>query len=91
MYVPVLVLHVMSQVHYLLEPCPDYIKAAVETVVDIHREDVPGDVLLFLTGQEECEAVVKLLDEEARKLARSRLKYKMLPLPLYAGAVGLGP
>eukprot|EP00877_Chromochloris_zofingiensis_P010555 jgi/Chrzof1/5753/Cz16g14170.t1 len=76
------------QVHYLLEPCPDYIKAAVETVVDIHREDVPGDVLLFLTGQEECEAVVKLLDEEARKLARSRLKYKMLPLPLYAGLPG---
>jgi hypothetical protein len=39
------------QVHYLLEPCADYVKAAVNTVVDLHREDVPGDVLVFLTGQ----------------------------------------
>jgi hypothetical protein len=38
------------QVHYLLQPCADYVQAAVETVVDIHREDVPGDVLVFLTG-----------------------------------------
>jgi ATP-dependent RNA helicase DDX35 len=37
-------------VHYLLQPCADYVQAAVETVVDIHREDVPGDVLVFLTG-----------------------------------------
>lgn len=36
--------------HYLLQPCADYVQAAVETVVDIHREDVPGDVLVFLTG-----------------------------------------
>jgi hypothetical protein len=38
------------QVHYLLQPCADYVQAAVEAVVDIHREDVPGDVLVFLTG-----------------------------------------
>lgn len=41
----------IHQVHYLLEPCADYVKAAVNTVVDLHREDVPGDVLVFLTGQ----------------------------------------
>ena len=39
------------QVHYLLESCSDYVKAAVNTVVELHREDVPGDVLVFLTGQ----------------------------------------
>lgn len=39
------------QVHYLLQPCADYVQTAVETVVDIHREDVPGDVLVFLTGE----------------------------------------
>lgn len=36
-------------------------------------------------GQEEVEAAVRLLDDEARKLARSRLKYKLMPAPLYAG------
>eukprot|EP00879_Flechtneria_rotunda_P019658 GHRR01020655.1.p1 GENE.GHRR01020655.1~~GHRR01020655.1.p1 ORF type:complete len:477 (+),score=160.70 GHRR01020655.1:145-1431(+) len=76
------------QVHYLLQPCSDYVQAATQTVVDIHRADVPGDVLVFLTGQEELEAAVKMLDEEARKLARSRLKYKLLPTPMYAGLPG---
>lgn len=36
-------------------------------------------------GQEEVEAAVRLLDEESRKLARSRLKYRLMPAPLYAG------
>jgi ATP-dependent RNA helicase DDX35 len=63
----------------------DYVQAAVQTVVDLHREDVPGDVLVFLTGQEEVEAAVKLLEEEARKLARSRLKYHLVPAAMYAG------
>ena len=48
--------------------------------------DLPGDVLIFLTGQEECLAAVKLLDEEGARLARSAgYGLKMLPLPLYAG------
>lgn len=71
--------------HYLLEPAPDYVKAAVTTVCELHREDVPGDVLVFLTGQEEVEAAVKLLRDEASRLQHSRLKYRLLPLPLYSG------
>lgn len=71
--------------HYTLQPVPDYLRAAVETCVDIHREDVPGDILVFLTGQEEVEAAVKLLQAEAGRLAGSRLAYRLLPLPLYAG------
>jgi ATP-dependent RNA helicase DDX35 len=59
----------------------------VQTVVDIHREDVPGDVLVFLTGQEEVEAAVRMLDEEARRLARSRLQYRLAPAAMYAGGV----
>ncbi|KAI8469268.1 MAG: P-loop containing nucleoside triphosphate hydrolase protein [Monoraphidium minutum] len=76
------------QLHYLLEPAPDYVRAAVNTVCELHREDVPGDALVFLTGQEEVEAAVRLLQEEAARLAHSRLKYRLLPLPLYAGLPG---
>uniref|UniRef100_A0A383W704 RNA helicase n=1 Tax=Tetradesmus obliquus TaxID=3088 RepID=A0A383W704_TETOB len=76
------------QVHYLLDNCSDYVQAAVQTVVDIHREDVPGDVLVFLTGQEEVESAVRMLDEEARRLARSRLQYKLMAAPMYAGLPG---
>jgi hypothetical protein len=74
-----------AQAHYLLEPAPDYVKSAVNTASELHREDVPGDILVFLTGQEEVEAAVKLLEEEAARLRHSRLKYRLLPLPLYSG------
>jgi hypothetical protein len=30
------------QVHYLLEPCSDYVQVAVHTVVDIHRWGSPN-------------------------------------------------
>ncbi|KXZ50497.1 hypothetical protein GPECTOR_16g672 [Gonium pectorale] len=77
------------QVHYLEAPAPDYVTAAVEAAVDIHCEDVPGDVLIFLTGQEEVQSAVSLLEENARRLASSRgYSTKMLPLPLYAGLHG---
>ncbi len=44
--------------HYLERPCADYVRAAVQAAADIHREDIPGDILVFLTGrrpvQETC-------------------------------------
>ena len=36
--------------HYLERPCADYVRAAVQAAADIHREDIPGDILVFLTG-----------------------------------------
>lgn len=108
----------------------------------IHKDDQPGDILIFLTGQDECEAggdlpfsrfcaswlarlpppwrcrepyparaagkrcctpvlqalapvtacpafpgpaAVKLLEEEGRRLQRSRLKWRLQPVALYAG------
>ena len=39
------------QVHYLESPASSYVKAAVQTVQDIHREGLPGDILVFLTGK----------------------------------------
>ena len=38
------------QIHYLERACPDYVRAAVQAASDIHREDAPGDILIFLTG-----------------------------------------
>ncbi len=59
----------------------------MNTACELHREDVPGDVLIFLTGQGEVEAAVRMLQEEAGRLRGSRLQYKLLPLPLYSGAI----
>lgn len=34
----------------------DYVEAAVRTAVQIHTCEGPGDILLFLTGEQEIEA-----------------------------------
>jgi ATP-dependent RNA helicase DDX35 len=39
-----------SQIHYAERPVADYVRAAVEAAVAIHEEDLPGDILIFLTG-----------------------------------------
>ena len=51
---------------YLTDPCPDYVKAAVETVMKLHAVEPPGDILVFLTGMEEVDLCVSLLMEHCR-------------------------
>jgi hypothetical protein len=41
--------------HLSQEPERDYLEAAIRTVVQIHLCEPPGDILVFLTGEEEIE------------------------------------
>lgn len=55
------------QILYAAEPVPDFVDAALRTIFQIHyKEPLPGDVLVFLTGQETVEALEKLLREYAQ-------------------------
>ncbi|XP_066064799.1 pre-mRNA-splicing factor ATP-dependent RNA helicase DHX16-like, partial [Chamaea fasciata] len=63
-------------------PEADYLEACVVSVLQIHVTQPPGDILVFLTGQEEIEACVELLQERCRRLG-SRLP-ELLVLPIYA-------
>ncbi|KAG9332603.1 hypothetical protein JZ751_014701 [Albula glossodonta] len=72
-------------VFYTVSPVPDYVKATVETVLKIHETEDDGDVLAFLTGQEEVEKVVSMLVEQARALSRFGMKKHLRVLPMYAG------
>ncbi|MGH0164759.1 UNVERIFIED_CONTAM: hypothetical protein FKN15_047917 [Acipenser sinensis] len=72
-------------VFYTMSPVPDYVKATVETVMKIHESEGDGDVLAFLTGQEEVERVVSMLVEQSRALSRSGMKKHLRALPMYAG------
>ena len=41
------------EIFYTPEPERDYLEAAIRTVLQIHMcEEIEGDILLFLTGQE---------------------------------------
>ncbi|CAL5346137.1 unnamed protein product [Camellia sinensis] len=54
------------QVFYAEEPVPDYIQAIVSTVMSIHDQEPMGDILVFLTGQDDIDTAVQLLTEEAQ-------------------------
>ena len=56
------------EVFYTQEPEPDYLEAAMRTVLMIHRAEEPGDILLFLTGEEEIEDACRKLKLEADDL-----------------------
>ncbi|PWZ31421.1 hypothetical protein Zm00014a_000513 [Zea mays] len=71
------------EIHYVEEPVSDYLQATVNTVLLIHEKEPPGDILVFLTGQDDIEAAVKLLNEEIQHLGRHYLD--LLILPLYSG------
>jgi pre-mRNA-splicing factor ATP-dependent RNA helicase DHX16 len=69
-------------IYYTKAPEADYLDACVVSVLQIHLTQPDGDVLVFLTGQEEIEACCESLQERCRKLGR-RIK-ELIILPVYA-------
>ena len=47
--------------YYVKRPVANYLTSTAETVLAIHRDEGQGDVLAFLTGQEEVEKTVSEL------------------------------
>ncbi|KAI0641833.1 P-loop containing nucleoside triphosphate hydrolase protein [Trametes meyenii] len=56
------------EILYIEAPVPDYVEAAIQTVIMIHRAEDPGDILLFLTGEEEIEDACRKIKLEADDL-----------------------
>uniref|UniRef100_A0A673A1D4 Pre-mRNA-splicing factor ATP-dependent RNA helicase DHX16 n=1 Tax=Sphaeramia orbicularis TaxID=375764 RepID=A0A673A1D4_9TELE len=69
-------------IFYTKAPEADYLEACVVSVLQIHVTQAPGDILVFLTGQEEIEACCELLQERCRRLG-SKIA-ELLVLPIYA-------
>ncbi|KAI9295977.1 P-loop containing nucleoside triphosphate hydrolase protein [Neoconidiobolus thromboides FSU 785] len=58
------------EIYYTPEPERDYLEASIRTVVQIHGCEPEGDILLFLTGEEEIEDAcrkIRLKIDELRK------------------------
>jgi HrpA-like RNA helicase len=55
------------EMRYTAKAQADYVEAAVTTALQIHRtEPLPGDILVFLTGQEEIEGVERMLMDASK-------------------------
>lgn len=69
------------EIFYTPEPEKDYIEAAIRTVIQIHlTERESGDVLVFLTGQEEIEDACTRIKEEVEKMGDEVGVAKVIPL-----------
>ena len=56
------------EINYLKNPTDDYVECAIKKVIQIHKEEKPGDILLFLTGEEEIESACQQIREGIEEL-----------------------
>ncbi|KAK4055451.1 DEAH-box ATP-dependent RNA helicase prp22 [Microbotryomycetes sp. JL221] len=70
------------EILYTKEPESDYLDASLITVMQIHLSEPPGDILLFLTGQEEIDTSCEILYERMKSLGAN--VPDLLILPIYS-------
>jgi len=69
------------EVFYTADPERDYLEAAIRTVMQIHNSEPEGDILLFLTGEEEIESACGQLRKEAMRYPDAG---ELMAVPLYS-------
>jgi len=67
-------------IFYTKAPEADYIDASIVTVLQIHVTQPLGDILVFLTGQEEIEAAQENLERRVRGLGTKIGELMVLPI-----------
>lgn len=68
------------EILYTREPESDYLEAAHITVMQIHLTEPPGDVLVFLTGQEEIDTSCEVLYERMKSMGPDVPELIILPV-----------
>lgn len=69
------------EILYCKEAESDYLEAAMITVMQIHLSEPAGDVLVFLTGQEEIDTCAEILYSRMKSLGD--LAPELIILPVY--------
>ena len=74
------------ELHFTAEPVSDYLDAACTSVVQIHACEDPGDILVFLTGEEEIETACRRIRLECDNMAAASPTTvgDVLVVPLYS-------
>ncbi|KAF5531011.1 ATP-dependent RNA helicase DHX8 [Fusarium mexicanum] len=68
------------EILYSKEPETDYLDAALVTVMQIHLTEASGDILLFLTGQDEIDTSCEVLYERMKALGPNVPELIILPI-----------
>ncbi|KAI9143728.1 P-loop containing nucleoside triphosphate hydrolase protein [Paraphysoderma sedebokerense] len=73
------------EIFYTPEPERDYLEAAVKATMLIHTCEPAGDILVFLTGEEEIEDACRRIRAEAERLrSRDSGITELKAIPLYS-------
>jgi pre-mRNA-splicing factor ATP-dependent RNA helicase DHX38/PRP16 len=72
--------------YYIKSACEDYIEAAVKQIMTIHLSYPGGDILVFMTGQEDIEATCTIIAERIATLSETNggSVPPLLLLPMYS-------
>ncbi|GJW35443.1 probable pre-mRNA-splicing factor ATP-dependent RNA helicase DEAH5 [Tanacetum coccineum] len=68
------------EILYTKQPESDYVDAALITVMQIHLTEPEGDILVFLTGQEEIDHACQCLFERMKGLGKNVPELIILPV-----------
>lgn len=68
------------EVFYTAAPEPNYVEAAIRTTIHIHECEGPGDILVFLTGEQEIEQACEEIREKAGALGKDMPELVIYPL-----------
>ncbi|CUM67886.1 uncharacterized protein PRCAT00005597001 [Priceomyces carsonii] len=68
------------EILYTREPEMDYLSAALDSVMQIHLSEPAGDILVFLTGQEEIDTSCEILYQRIKALGNNAPELIILPV-----------
>ena len=60
------------EIYFTPKPEREYVEAAIRTVIQIHLLEDPGDILLFLTGEQEIMDTCDRLEEEQASFPKDK-------------------
>jgi pre-mRNA-splicing factor ATP-dependent RNA helicase DHX15/PRP43 len=68
------------EIFYTAKPERNYVEAAIRTTVHIHQCEGPGDILVFLTGEQEIEQACEEIRNQAQGLGKDMPELVVYPL-----------
>ncbi len=72
------------EVFYTAKPERNYVEAAVRTAMQIHTCEKPGDILVFLTGEQEIEQACEQMRIQAGEMQNKNGIGELVVYPLYS-------
>ncbi|GJQ10396.1 hypothetical protein GpartN1_g2187.t1 [Galdieria partita] len=73
-------------IYYTTYPVQDYIQAAYETTLEIHKKEQDGDILIFVPSSEQVDRLVERFQSNELQICNLRKDRKSLYcVPLYSG------